>query len=161
LIFNSENVRRTDMKCKKCDKIKPDTSFYKRLDKEARCKECVSKIRKESYKINKEKIKSRVKKYRDENPEKIRDLKLKQAYGVGSEYFDSKLKEQGNVCGSCKQSVKTIWRNKEIKMALDHDHKNGKPRGVLCIKCNRALGLLNDNLEIIFGLADYLKKYQK
>jgi Autographiviridae endonuclease VII len=148
-------------KCNNCGKIKLLTNFYKALHKEARCKECVSKIRKESYKLNPEKALARVKKYRNENPEKIRDCKLRQAYGVGIKYFDAKLKEQDNSCGACKQNVKTKWRGKEVSMALDHDHKTGKARGVLCIKCNRALGLLEDNQETIMGLLEYIRKYQK
>ena len=158
----NQNVRRADMKlCKRCCKVRPLTDFYKALNKEARCKECVSEIRKKNYLRDRDKVLIRVSKYRNENPEKIRDTKLKQAYGVGIKYFEAKLKEQGNVCGSCKQSVKSKWRGKEVNMALDHDHKTKRPRGVLCIRCNRALGLLKEDSIIIQGLLDYIKKYQK
>jgi hypothetical protein len=81
--------------CKRCGKIKSQNNFYKRLDKEARCKECVSEIRRQEYKEKKEFKLKTVQKYRDENPEKIRDTKLKQAYGVGIDYFNAKLEEQG------------------------------------------------------------------
>ncbi len=157
-----ENVRRTYMKeCKRCNMIKSFSDFYKKLDKEARCKKCVSEIRRAEY-INNKHIKIlAVKKYRDENPEKIRDTKLKQAYGVGINYFNTKLKEQGGVCASCKQNRITVWRGKKVNMALDHDHTNNQPRGILCIKCNRALGLLEENLSTLANLADYIRKYKK
>ncbi len=154
-----ENVRRTDVKkCTRCERNKAITEFYK---KESRCKTCVNEIRREKYNENPEKFITRVKKFRKDNPEKIRDTKLKQAYGVGNTYYDAKLKEQGNVCAGCGRNVKTVWRDKEIKMALDHDHLTGKPRGVLCIKCNRAYGLLEENIQTMLNLIEYTKKYQK
>jgi hypothetical protein len=102
-----------------------------------------------------------VQKYRNENPEKIRDIKLRQAYGVGIDYFNAKLKEQGGVCAGCKRDVKTIWRGKQVAMALDHNHETKQVRGVLCIKCNRALGLLEENEQSFLNLIDYINKYKK
>jgi murein L,D-transpeptidase YafK len=147
--------------CKRCGKTKALSEFYKALHKEARCRKCVSEMRKQTYLRDREKTLKRVAKYRNEYPEKIRDTKLKQAYGVGINYFNAKLKEQGGVCGGCRRSVKNIWRGQEVNMALDHDHKTNKPRGVLCMKCNRALGLLEENQEFILSLLEYIRKYQK
>lgn len=146
--------------CKRCGQTKSSENFYKRLDKEARCKKCVSEIRKAYYNKNRIRRLEYVKKYRDENPEKIRDAKLKQAYGVGTSYYDAKLKEQGGVCAGCKRNVKHVWRGKEINMALDHNHATDEPRGVLCIKCNRALGLLEENTQTFLHLIDYINKYK-
>ena len=147
--------------CKRCGKIKSLNSFYKKLDKEARCKECVSELRRQEYKEKKEFKLKAVQKYRNENPEKIRDIKLRQAYGVGIDYFNAKLKEQGGVCAGCKRDVKTIWRGKQVAMALDHNHETKQVRGVLCIKCNRALGLLEENEQSFLNLIDYINKYKK
>lgn len=146
--------------CSKCYEVKPLSSFYPQ-GKEAKCRPCVSEIRRETYRRHRNVVLLRVAKYRKENPEKIRDTKLRQAYGVGSDYFDAKLKEQGGVCAVCRRNVKSIWRGKETHMALDHDHTTKEPRGVLCIKCNRALGLLEDNHQSIINLADYIRKYKK
>lgn len=157
-----DDVCRTYMKlCKRCDQTKSIDNFYGNGSKETRCRKCVSAIRKAKYAENPQKVIDRVAKYRNENPEKIRDTKLKQAYGVGSEYFDLKLKEQNNVCDICKRNVKTVWRGKEVKMALDHAHSTKQPRGVLCIKCNRALGLLEENLNSVANMAEYINKYKK
>jgi hypothetical protein len=43
-------------------------------------------------------------------------------------------------------------------VVFDHDHSTGEFRGWLCDNCNRALGLLNDDMERILGLALYLEK---
>lgn len=44
------------------------------------------------------------------------------------------------------------------RLAIDHDHNTGKIRGVLCSKCNRALGYLNDNKELLQKAIAYLEK---
>lgn len=157
-----DDVCRTYMKlCKHCNQMKSIENFYGDGSKETRCKSCVSVIRKAKYAENPQRIINRVAKYRNENPEKIRDTKLRQAYGVGTEYFNDKLKEQGGVCDICKRVVKTIWRGKEVRMALDHEHETNRPRGVLCIKCNRALGLLEENKSSVSNMIDYINKYKK
>lgn len=144
-------------KCTRCKWIRKPADFYK---KESRCKKCVNEIRREKYKENPEKYIARVSKFRNENPEKIRDTKLKQAYGVGTDYYNAKLKEQGGVCAGCGRDVKTIWRGKEVKMALDHNHTILVPRGILCIKCNRAYGLLEENIQTMLNLIKYTDKYK-
>ena len=42
------------------------------------------------------------------------------------------------------------------RLCIDHSHETGKPRGLLCHKCNTALGLLGDNVDVILGLSQYL-----
>ena len=42
------------------------------------------------------------------------------------------------------------------RLCIDHCHDTKKPRGLLCHKCNTALGLLNDDVQIILGLSRYL-----
>jgi hypothetical protein len=46
-------------------------------------------------------------------------------------------------------------------LSMDHDHKNGKVRGMVCRKCNSALGLANDDPTLLRKMAEYLevKKY--
>jgi len=43
-------------------------------------------------------------------------------------------------------------------LCIDHDHITGKVRGVLCSRCNSALGLLGDSKEVILKLASYIEK---
>jgi len=159
--MNSDDVRRTYTKtCSKCLLNKSLDYFYDHTH-ELRCKACIKEIRRLSYQNNKDRIKARVTEYRKQNPEKIRDTKLKQAYGVGIDYFNNKLKEQSGVCAGCKRDFKNKWRGREVNMALDHDHFTKEPRGILCVKCNRALGLLEENIGTFNNLIEYLNKYKK
>lgn len=48
--------------------------------------------------------------------------------------------------------------HKQATLAYDHDHKSGKHRGWLCRNCNVALGLINDNIEILEKAIIYLKR---
>lgn len=72
----------------------------------------------------------------DRNPEKrriyTRNSKIR-AYGISPERYHEMLKEQGNCCAICEQPSKRA-------MSIDHDHKTGKVRGLLCDPCNLSLG---------------------
>ena len=152
-------------KCRVCGIEKPIEGYYKRNDTHKAwwdpCRDCVLTARKIDYHKRKEHMTEAARRHRKKHPEKIRDTKLRQAYGVGSDYYNERLAEQGGVCAGCRQNVKTIWKGRVVAMAIDHDHKTGKNRGVLCLNCNRALGSLRDNINILQNLIDYLNKYQK
>lgn len=72
-----------------------------------------------------------------------RQTKYRKKYGI--EIKDMQI---GN-CGICGGNT---------RIAYDHDHKTGEFRGWLCIKCNTALGLVNDDVEILQKLIDYLER---
>jgi hypothetical protein len=75
--------------------------------------------------------------------------------------FDDLVSSTGNVCGICKKPETAIdWQTKMIKsLAVDHCHKTGKVRGLLCQKHNHVIGLITENLEILSSVKDYLLKY--
>ena len=96
-------------------------------------------------------------KWRDENPDELkqsqRRTRRKREYGVSREDYDSMLLEQNNKCAICKDTI-------GYEAAVDHDHKTGKVRGLLCGKCNSGIGLLKDNPEILRSAAKYLDQHQ-
>lgn len=76
--------------------------------------------------------------------------KLEFNHGITQEQYDALLKSQGGVCAICKrQPGKT-------KLCVDHDHKTNRIRGLLCGKCNTALGLLNDDIAQLQAAIKYL-----
>lgn len=65
------------------------------------------------------------------------------------------LNSQNNVCLVCKEPSKMRG------LAVDHDHKTGRVRGLLCISCNGALGMVNDSPQVLRLLAEYLENNTK
>lgn len=63
-------------------------------------------------------------------------------------------KSQGKKCGSCQKPISFFSSH------LDHDHKTGKVRGILCRGCNNGLGHFDDSLEKLLNAIVYLKKTQ-
>lgn len=77
---------------------------------------------------------------------------LKRTYGISLLDYESMLKKQGGSCAICKNN------DTNRKLAVDHCHKTNKIRGLLCGKCNRAIGMLDDNLENAKNLVEYIKQ---
>ena len=61
--------------------------------------------------------------------------------------------EQEGKCFACKVEFKDLL---DRHMHTDHDHQTGEFRGLLCVRCNMALGYAQDNPEILHNLAAYL-----
>jgi len=76
---------------------------------------------------------------------------LRDNYGIGTAEYEQLLEKSGRRCEICSQ---------ESPLDIDHDHANGKIRGVLCELCNRGLGHFRDD-ESLLGLAiQYLRSRQ-
>lgn len=83
-------------------------------------------------------------------PEAARRRKLRHRYGVEPETYDKMFKEQGGVCAIC-------YEAKSYKLYVDHNHKTGKIRSLLCAGCNTLVGSLeNPKLE---AAKAYIGKY--
>ena len=85
-------------------------------------------------------------------PTRAQQLKVK--YGITEADYDRMAKVQGGVCAICK------CRQRFQKLAVDHDHKTGKVRGLLCVSCNRGLGTFFDSTYRLRAAADYLDKFK-
>ena len=65
----------------------------------------------------------------------------------------------GALCSICEKPESQLTKTGIIKLlAVDHCHKTGKLRGLLCSRCNLALGLLNDSSDILYKAISYLDK---
>lgn len=65
-----------------------------------------------------------------------RKCTLKQLYGVTLEQYDKMFEQQDGKCAICNQS------ELGYRLCIDHDHKTGRVRGLLCHGCNLSLGHL-------------------
>jgi hypothetical protein len=79
---------------------------------------------------------------------------LKKVYGITKEQFNNFAEKQDNKCGIC---YKNFTNKVPFNPNVDHDHTSNKIRGLLCGKCNRALGLLQDDPIIIKRAITYLR----
>ena len=77
-------------------------------------------------------------------------------YGITLDEYDELLKKQKGVCAICgKPETKIVW-NTVCRLTVDHDHKSGVVRGLLCFRCNTGIGKLYDDPEILRKAANYL-----
>ncbi len=67
------------------------------------------------------------------------------------EFYTAMFLRQGGVCAICREKPKLFRR-----LVVDHDHRTGRVRGLLCDNCNRAIGLLKDKSQILHKAIKYL-----
>jgi hypothetical protein len=96
--------------------------------------------------------------WRQRHPERWQRIRmnsdLKRKHGITLEDYERMLQEQGGVCKICKS---TESNNKIRKrFAVDHDHVTGVKRGLLCDRCNRAIGLFRDDVDLVRAAGEYL-----
>ena len=94
------------------------------------------------------------KKMRDLYPDRVKNRVLKYSYGITLEDYNEMLASQKGVCAICNQPCAT-----GRKLCVDHDHKTGKVRGLLCNDCNAGIGKLKDSSAILKTAANYLDKH--
>jgi hypothetical protein len=125
-----------------CDVEKYITEFYVRDKKTGRrhsaCKEC---------------DKARVKARHQANPERTRNNDLKRNYGITLDEHTQMYEAQNGVCAICKGEGDGKWK----KLCVDHDHKTGKVRQLLCRNCNMVLGQVGDNINLLEEMIKYLQ----
>lgn len=75
------------------------------------------------------------------------------------EEYEIILKQQNFCCAICKNKEDIIHdKTKDIrKLSVDHDHRSKKIRGLLCSRCNSAIGLFKESIEIMEAAILYLK----
>lgn len=176
------------LKCLNCNKVLikhktgPIPRWCKKCRKE-RQKNQISNRQKERAKAIKERMeidpifrKEQLKKYvernkkRRENPETFKNDRLrkrisirKRKYGINEESYKSLFNKQKGKCALCRkeENRKSRWSKRKCSLVVDHNHKTNKLRGLLCHKCNSALGLFNEDIKLLYRVIKYLLKYKR
>ncbi|MCX6711636.1 MAG: endonuclease VII domain-containing protein [Candidatus Woesearchaeota archaeon] len=152
------------------------------------CIDCVRIKRKIYLEKNKDKTKAYSKSYYNKNKELLKiksknfwkkiqsnpeiakqrrledkNRKLKTIFGITLNQYGQMLELQNGVCAICGKEEITIdsRSHKTQKLSVDHDHQTGKVRGLLCAKCNKMIGLSNDDNNVLISAINYLNKYNK
>jgi hypothetical protein len=149
-------------RCSKCKAEKEFSCFWKGRYKNGLsnwCKEC-----RRAYQCHPD-VKQRVKFYGNrpevkEMRKRWRDSRtgqnkiLKQIFGIDIDEYEMHFLNQGGKCAICGTHQSEL----KIRLNVDHDHKNGIVRGLLCGNCNRAIGLLKDSCRILASAFNYLDR---
>lgn len=141
-VDDSFKMNNDGRECTRCRKFKSYDNFPKRNNRsigvQSVCTKCVvisNSIRKGN------------------NPDKYRDLHYKKKYKSSIKEFMDILDSQGGMCAICKTY--------QHKMCMDHCHETMKIRGILCDRCNRGIGLLKDDPNVLLSAYDYLIKHKQ
>lgn len=124
-------------------------------------REKVRQQQKEYYFKNAERLRKKAKKWRKNNKEAKKNSELQNKYGISVEQFNVMLVEQNGVCAICEQVEQSIdpRTNTVRTLAVDHCHVTGRIRGLLCSHCNRAVGLLKENIKVMKSMISYLERF--
>jgi hypothetical protein len=89
------------------------------------------------------------------NREYFYNWNLKRRYKISLDEYDTMVRNQHGLCLICYAHYSTSGKS----LTVDHNHKTGKVRGLLCGPCNRAIGIFKENKEILSRAADYLERH--
>jgi hypothetical protein len=147
---NKEDAKANREKDKDKDKIKAKASREKNKVKRAMSY-------KAWYESNKDKRILYCKVYRESRTEIARATWLNYKYKLTIEEYNEMLALQNNSCASCDINQDQLSTN----LCVDHNHTTFKNRGLLCNKCNTALGLFKDEQQNMLRAIDYIHKTSK
>lgn len=121
--------------------------------------------RKEYYRRNRDKVREGLKRYREVNRERLceqkkawyrakgRNTHLMETYGLSEVEYDAMLERQGFACAIC-------GRTTEKTFHVDHDHRTGRVRGLLCTVCNlQIVPVVEKYQDRISRALDYLEVF--
>jgi hypothetical protein len=147
-------------KCPGCKEEKHISAFTRAGS--GRCKECHNAYMRAWTAKNPDKVSLQNKLYKKRHPEAYRNSELKHHYGITLNEYNELLEKQGGVCAICKNKERTVHNkngSRKRMLGIDHCHKTGKVRGLLCKHCNQGLGNADDSMEVLKSMIKYLEEH--
>lgn len=150
--------------CSKCKLPKEESEFYKHKGNVGglahSCKLCDNR-RRTAAKIEKRRIlgvpSRRPMSYgvhgNKDSPDYGRSVQLKHCYGITISDYNQIFDNQKGCCAICEKHQSEF----QHRLSVDHDHKTGKVRKLLCHNCNHGLGNFFDSTELLLKAIQYLK----
>lgn len=147
--------------CKKCGLEKPETEFKAqrhRMSPEnprgiaSPCKQCDARTMVVWREKNRNRCLEKAREWTEKNPHARKKSHLKCAYGLSLEEYGRMKNEQGGACAICQKIPKG-------SLCVDHCHKTGKVRALLCCRCNITLGYFEASDKFFQLAVVYLKKH--
>lgn len=87
-------------------------------------------------------------------PERDRRIHIK--YGLTPEAYEDLLKLQNGVCAICDKEENMSNQYSKRRLVVDHCHTTGRIRGLLCGRCNAAIGLMFEDITFLQKAVKYL-----
>jgi len=157
------------MKCERCN-IEHDGSYAsgrfcsekcsrnRPITEEIRNKIRDSKLGKTLSEFHRKQISKSLsgKKYPGRRNKMSDEEKIAKHYKISVEEYRSLVNHHNGKCRLCGRG--NSQSGKSIRLCVDHNHKTGKVRGLLCNQCNHAIGLFQDNPKLLRKAADYLEE---
>jgi hypothetical protein len=144
-------------RCCVCSTEKDKSEFNRNKSSRDGLQSCCRVCQSAKQKRFRPKYQERERAYRDLNRDRRRDQTLRRQYGMGSAEYDALFSAQLGVCAICGNKEVSRHKSGEIKpLAVDHDHKTGRVRGLLCTSCNLAIGQFREHPERLQRAIDYL-----
>lgn len=164
--------------CKSCNLEKDLSEFYKDKSKKDgyqwKCKVCKKSennawyhTNKDNYNISRKSPSKRiratelkrlsVKKKLEEDSNYIKKNNLKNTYGITISQYEELFTNAENKCQICGISSDESYTREGRNLCIDHCHKTGIIRGILCNQCNSALGKFRDSEELLLKAIEYLR----
>lgn len=157
--------------CTRCEEAKPLDEFKAFAGGRnkgkliARCVSCIREVNREGsrehYRRNPELGRQRSKQFAKNNPDYVWGLsvqRLLDKYGLTIDSYHALAERQNFLCAMC-GCEPPERRTQFDNFVIDHDHKTGKVRGLLCNTCNVSLGMLKDDPDIAMKAALYLEHH--
>lgn len=151
-------------KCSKCKEVKAIELFNKSKHQLSglypSCKKCQYAVGKLWTQNNREAVNKAARKRRLSDAQKQKDAvyrrksHLKRTFNLKVEDYKLMLNKQENKCGICKLDAGV----QKKQFAVDHSHKTGKVRGLLCSNCNTGLGQFKDSFFLLNQAIKYLEE---
>lgn len=119
-----------------------------------------------------------IRSYEQRNKEKLKEYRKKWVATAGREWSYSReiqslynislveynhlLEAQEGLCGICRraQNWRSRWGSMKRRFCVDHDHKTGKVRGLLCDRCNLGLSKFDDEVGFLRAAVAYLEEHK-
>lgn len=128
-----------------------------------RCKSCSKKRTKNWRKNNPHRLKKVSLTWRSKvsKNERMRWYTIKRKFNVTKEEYEKMALNQNSLCAICKNKEVRSSRAKRSceYLSIDHCHKTGRIRKLLCRKCNMALGLFEESIKIMESAIQYIKDF--
>jgi Recombination endonuclease VII. len=121
----------------------------------------INRLRRERYANDaeyREQIRLKSRSFNAKNPHIKKNGRLKAEFGITLEQYNQILEKQSGRCAICETKVTGVKERgkREHSLYVDHDHKTGKVRGILCNRCNFGIGQFKDDPQLLQKAAEYL-----